>query len=141
MEKDNTEDVKTDEELKREDDPSPDEVKVWAVVAILLSFPVAAVVEHYYDSGRGRAAGLAFALMIGAARAFWYLRRHVWFWLTVAALVMLHGMLVVAVPWRNGSLPARGLWPFAIVDLLAMFGIIKLVEKVMTRTGEVRLIG
>jgi len=103
------------------------------------SIPVFAAVSHYYDPGRGRAAGGAFYLVLLAGRAFCYLRRHVWFWLTVAVLITLHEILVVAIPRTNRSFSGRELWPFCFVDFLAIWGIIKLVEKVMTRSGEVRL--
>ena len=112
---------------------TPRTVKKWAFIAILLSLPVAIVVGHFVDPGRGRAAGLALALMIGAVRAFWYLRRHRWFWMSVAALTVIHVALIVVVPWSNKSFPAPALWPVAIADFAAVCGFIKLVEKAMSR--------
>lgn len=141
MEEDKTESIETDEDREREDNPSPDAVKGWAVVALVLSLPVAAAVEHYYDPGRGRAAGVAFGLMILVGRAFWYLRRHLWFWLTVAALVIIHLVLVVAVSWTNKSFPAPELWPVGFADFAAMCGFIKLVEKLMRKSDPARHTG
>lgn len=48
----------------------------WGIIIGLLTLPVAILVGHFIDPGRGRAAGLSLALMIGSVRAFWYLRRH-----------------------------------------------------------------
>ena len=90
-------------------------VKKWAFIAILVSLPVAILVGHYVDPGRGRAAGLALALMIGAVRAFWYLRRHPWFWMSVAAMTLIHVVLIILVPWSNKSFPAPAFWPIAIL--------------------------
>jgi hypothetical protein len=123
MEDDNTEDI------------SPNTVKVWPVIAFLISLPVAEFAEHYYGPGRGRTAGVALGLMILAGRAFWYLRRRVWFWLTVAALLLIHVVLVVGVSWTNESFPAPAIWPVGIIDFVAMCGGIKLVEKLMTRNS------
>src|SRR5579872_5868208 len=62
----------------------------WGLMVALLTLPVAIVVSHFVDPGRGRAGGIALALMILAIRAFWYLRRHAWFWMSIAALVIIH---------------------------------------------------
>ena len=105
----------------------------WASLVGLLTLPVAIVVGHFADPGRGRAAGLALALMIGAVRAFWYLRRYPWFWMSVAVLTVIHVVLIVLVPWSNKSFPAPALWPVAIADFAAVCGFIKLVEKAMIR--------
>jgi len=80
------------------------------------------------------AAGLALALMIGAVRAFWYLRRHPWFWISVATLVIIHIVLIIFVPWNNKSFPAPAVWPVAIADFAAQCGFLKLVEKSMRRS-------
>jgi peptidoglycan/LPS O-acetylase OafA/YrhL len=107
----------------------------WGLIVAVLTIPVAVVVGHFFDPGRGRAAGLALALMIGAVRAFWYLRRHPWFWMSVAALVVIHVVLIILVPWSNKSFPAPALWPVAIADFAAVCGFFKLVERI-TRGGK-----
>ena len=104
----------------------------WGLIVALLTIPVAIVVGHFVDPGRGSAAGLALALMIGAVRVFWHLRRHPWFWMSVAALVIIHVVLIILVPWSNKSFPAPTLWPVAIADFAAVCGFFKLVEKAMS---------
>lgn len=117
-----------DEEME---DVSSTTVKIWGVVALLLYFPVESYVSSHFDPGRGRAAGIAFGLLVLAIRAFWYLRRHVWYWVTIVFLVAIHVVLVIRVPWSNRSLPAPALWPIGIADFAAVCGFIKLVEKLM----------
>jgi hypothetical protein len=136
MEVDNTENVKSDEDATPDDDISPNAVKIWAVVALLLSLPVAAIVGYHLGPGRGRAAGVAFALMIGGILAFRRLIRHPWFWMSIAALVIIHAVLIVVVPWSNRSFPAPELSPICIADFAAICGFIKLVEKAMSRSEE-----
>lgn len=106
-------------------------VRRWGFAAGLLSLPVAIAVGYFVDPGRGRAAGVSLALMILAIRAFWYLRRQAWFWMTVASLTIIHVVLIVVVPWTNKSFPAPALWPVGIADFAAICSCIKLIEKVM----------
>jgi len=112
---------------------TPRTVARWGLLAGLLSLPLAIVVSHFADPGRGRAAGISLALMIGGVRAFWHLRRHAWFWMAIAALTIIHVVLIAVVPWTNRSFPAPELGPVCIADFAAIFGFIKLVEKVMSR--------
>jgi hypothetical protein len=55
--------------------------------------------------------------------------------MSVAALVVIHVVLIILVPWSNKSFPAPFLWPVAIADFAAVIGFFKLVEKAMSR-GE-----
>ena len=103
----------------------------WGLLVGVISLPMAMVVCHFFDPGRGRAAGIALAMMIGGIWAFWHQRRHAWFWMAVAALTIIHVVLIVAVPWTNKSFPAPALWPVGIADFAAICGFIKLVEKAM----------
>ena len=103
----------------------------WGLLVGVISLPVAMIVSHFFDPGRGRAAGIALAMMIGGIWAFWNQRRHAWFWMAVAALTVIHVVLVVVVPWTNKSFPAPALWPVGIADFAAICGFIKLVEKAM----------
>jgi hypothetical protein len=106
----------------------------WGLLVAVISLPVAIAVSHFVDPGRGRAAGVALALMLLAIRAFWHLRRQAWFWMAVTALTIIHVVLIVVVPWSNKSFPAPALWPVGIVDFAAICGFIKLVEKAMKGT-------
>jgi hypothetical protein len=136
MEEDSAEKTKPDEDATPEDDISPDAIKIWAVVACLLSFPVAAFVGHHLDPGRGTAAGIAFALMIGGVLVFRRFMRHPWFWMSIASLIIMHGALIYVIPWSNKSYPAPELWPISFVDFAFICGFIKLVEIAMRpRTG------
>jgi hypothetical protein len=137
MKEDNIENVKPDEDATPDDDISPSAVKIWAVVAFLLSLPVAAIVGHYLGPGKGRAAGVAFALMIGGVLAFRRLIRHPWFWMSIASLVIIHVVLIIVVPWSDKSFPAPALWPIGIADFAAICGFIKLVEIAMRTGGPV----
>ncbi len=104
----------------------------WGLTVAVLTLPVAVIVGYFVNRATGMAAWVALMMMIGAVRAFWHLRRHTWFWMSVAALTIIHVVLIIVVPWPTKSFPAPELWPVGIVDFLAICGFIKLVEKAMT---------
>lgn len=52
--------------------------------------------------------------------------------MSVAALVVIHVVLIILVPWSDKSFPAPDLWPVAIADFAAVCGFFKLVEKAMS---------
>jgi len=118
---------------KNNENVTPRTVKKWGFIAGLLALPVYVFVNHFGGPGRSRAAFVSFALMILAVRAFWYLRRHAWFCIAIAALTIIHIALIVTIHWTNKSFPAPELWPVGIADFAAICGLIKLVEKVMGR--------
>ena len=61
----------------------------------------------------------------------WKLRRHMWFWITMAAIVTLHVPLILFVPWTTKWVPAPLLVPFCIADLIVMLAIVSVVGKLV----------
>jgi hypothetical protein len=79
------------------------------------------------------------AVVIAIAVAMqWELRRHVWFWITVAVIVALHVPLVLFVPWTTKWIPAILITPICAGDLAMVIALIKLVEKLVgfTPSGD-----
>ena len=50
----------------------------------------------------------------------WKWRRHVWFWGTITALVALHLLLVVVIPWTTKWIPAIVAIPIGVADVYVM---------------------
>ena len=72
--------------------------------------------------------------MLGFAIAVkWKLRRHVWFWITMAVIAALHVPLILFVPWTTKWIPALVIIPIATVDLYVMLAIVSSVQKFMER--------
>ena len=84
--------------------------------------------------GKGRRDFAAVGLIV--IRASWNLRKHAWFWATVAVLFAFHVFLVIRIPWDDKSYPGYTLLPFAALDYGAMYGSFRLVEKLMKRGDE-----
>ena len=72
------------------------------------------------------------AAMIALAIAMrWKLRRHAWFWITMALLTALHLPLILFVPWTTKWIPAVVIAPFGMLDIHAMLWTLAVVGKYM----------
>jgi len=59
------------------------------------------------------------------------LKRHAWFWGTMAILVALHVPLVLFVPWTTKWVPALLIAAIDSADLIVMLAILAVVERFM----------
>lgn len=108
----------------------------WGLLAVLLSLPVIIVFACFGEFSRGLTAGICTGLIIGVVRTYWIFRGCFWFWATVALLSILHVPFVIFFPipmTRNFN--QWELLPAAILDFVIMYGIIKMVAKMMNK-GE-----
>jgi hypothetical protein len=73
--------------------------------------------------------------MIAAAVYFrWKLRKHVWFWATIAFILLLHIPLFFVVRWPDTHVPAIAYsLPFGIADFLLISGAISLAQKLFSK--------
>jgi hypothetical protein len=58
----------------------------------------------------------------------WRLRWHAWFWATMAAVVALHVLLILFVPWTNKWVPALVTAGVDSLDICLVFWILGIVE-------------
>lgn len=59
----------------------------------------------------------------------WRLRRHAWFWITMAAVIALHVLLILFVPWTNKWVPALATACVDSLDICLAFWILGIVEE------------
>lgn len=90
----------------------------------------------FTDPAKGRAAAISAAMIVTAVWLRWDLRTHMWFWTTIIFLVLLHVLLILFIPWSNIDYPGVVLLPQALLDLAAVYGCIKLVEKMVMRSNN-----
>src|SRR5215470_17649301 len=106
----------------------------WGVLCMIVgSLPIIWMFDHFgrFDLARPTLYAIA---MLGVAIAIkWQLRRHVWFWITMAVIVTLHVLLILFVPWPTKWIPAVVIIPIGIVDLYAMLAILSVVGKFVQR--------
>jgi hypothetical protein len=58
----------------------------------------------------------------------WRLRRHAWFWITMVAVITLHVLLILFVPWTNKWVPALVTAGVDSLDICLVFWILGIVE-------------
>ena len=106
----------------------------WAVLSLgAVSLPIYWLFDHF---GRLNTAlpTLNCAGMLGLTIAVkWNLRRHAWFWITIAILAALHVPLVLFVPWTTKWVPALAIAAIDSGDLIAMLAILSIVGKFVER--------
>jgi hypothetical protein len=66
----------------------------------------------------------------------WRLRRYVWFWLTMTAVLALHILLILVVPWTNDWIPALAIAGIDSLDLCLIFWILDVVEELVGSSKE-----
>jgi len=77
--------------------------------------------------------------MLGFAIALkWKLKRHAWFWGTMAILAALHVPLILFVPWTTKWVPAIAIAAIGSADICVILAVLAVVKKFMegSKTAE-----
>ena len=104
---------------------------LWSFAALVLTFPLFLLFNHFGEPANGRAAWLGAGMILIAIKVRWELRNYVWFWTTIAVIVALHVPIIQYVPWSGKWVPAFVILPFCFVDIIAILALIHLAEKHM----------
>jgi len=80
---------------------------------------------------------LVLGLAILAIKLRWKLRRHAWFWATIALVLTLHIPLLFIVHWPNTKIPTIAFsMPLGVADFLLISGALSLAEKWFSNSDE-----
>jgi hypothetical protein len=109
--------------------------KKWAILAGLCTSPLFVLFTFLGDPGRGQAAWVSALSLATATRFLWDLRRHVWFWITIAVIAFLHVPLILLIPWPLKQLSYVALLPAGFLDFVVAYGLIRVVENVIDRNA------
>lgn len=110
------------------------EIRKWGLIAGLLSIIVSIAVTHFSDSGKEDAAALSCVVMFVIILTFWELRKQLWYWGTIAFVMFGHILLVVSIHWNFPKpFPAPGFYFVCLPDYFLVYGIVRLVEKLMKK--------
>jgi len=115
---------------------SDKQVKMWALIALALCVPIYFLVAHLSTPGEARAAAVCFGVLVIVLRAFWNLRRQLWYWIVIASIVSCDTFFVTRVSWSSKDITGPVLGFIAILDFILIYGIISLVGKLMKRVGN-----
>lgn len=98
--------------------------------------PVYLIFVYVDKPDMGLAVSIVLGMTILAIKIRWDLRRHAWFWTSVALVLALHVYLLMRLPQRVvaalGPLHAIGLLPIEVADLFITLGVIWVGEKLFT---------
>jgi hypothetical protein len=104
----------------------------WGVLCIIIgALPVYWLFDHF-----GRLNIALPILNVVAVLGFmlvlkWKLRRHTWFWITMAVIAALHVPLILFVPWTTRWVPALAIAVIDSADFCGILWILSVVEKFM----------
>jgi hypothetical protein len=72
-----------------------------------------------------------FIVLFFTLRCHWELKGRLWFWITVGIWIAIHVWTIVRIHWPSGWVPARAWEGCMTVDLVAIFVVIAVIEKVL----------
>ena len=102
----------------------------WAVLCGIVGvIPMFFLFDHFGKLGLARVTLTSVAMISIAVAMRWHLRRHVWFWSTMAVFAGLHVLVILFVPWTTKWVPAIVVIPIGIADLYAMLTVLPVVGK------------
>jgi hypothetical protein len=102
-------------------------VLCWIIACVIILW----LLDHLGRFDLWRPTLFSIGMLVAAIGIKWKLRRHAWFWVTMAVLSALHFLLVLSVPWTTNWVPAVVIIPIGIADLYAMLWILSVVGRFM----------
>lgn len=82
----------------------------------------------------GFSACIVLAMSMIAVRLRWKLRKHIWFWATIAFILALHIPLLFVVRWPQSNVPTIVYsLPMGIVDFLLIMSAVSLAQRAFSK--------
>ena len=106
----------------------------WGVLCVIFgALPLLFLFDHFRKLALARPTLTSAAMVTIAIALRWKLRRHVWFWITMAVIAALHVPLILFVPWTTKWVPAFVIIPIGMADLYVTLWILSVVGNFMER--------
>jgi hypothetical protein len=118
------------EPLRERDRPDYTGLKILGILAPVFFFFV-----YLGRAEMGFTVILVLGVIIYAIKIRWRLRKHAWFWATIAVILALHVPLLFVVRWPTESkVPTLAYsLPLGIADFLIILGAVGLAEKLFSK--------
>lgn len=101
------------------------------IVGILA--PVFFVFAYFDKPDIGLSVCIVLGMTLLAIRLRWELRKHVWFWIVIAIVFLLHIPLFLILHWPQGKTPTIAYtMPLGIVDFAVILGAVGIAERVFS---------
>jgi len=106
---------------------------VWLLATIVMSVLLIAVLDHFGIEQLFWPISITIVALVFTIWGHWELKQRVWFWVTIAFIAAAHAILYYFVQWPWGSrwVPAATIKGICTLDLIAIFGLISLIEKLL----------
>ncbi len=102
----------------------------WGVLCLIVgALPIYWLFDHFGRLNIALPTLNCVGMLVFAVVVKWKLRRHVWFWITLAVIAVLHLPLILFVPWGTRWVPAIAIAAIDSADLIVMLAILTLVGK------------
>lgn len=120
------------------DDQSPTQPGARAdwtgLIMAALAAPVFILFVYLGKAEMGFTVSLVLCVAMIAIKLRWKLRRHPWFWMTIALVLLLHIPFFFIVRWPHTKIPTIAFsLPLGIADFLLVSGAISLAEKLFSK--------
>jgi hypothetical protein len=118
-----------------DEQPPPKEPADWTGTKIGFGLlPVFFLFVYFGKADMGFTVGLVVGITMIAIYLRWKLRKHVWFWATIAFILLLHIPLFFVVRWPDTNIPTIAYsMPLGITDFLLISGAISLAKKIFSK--------
>lgn len=102
----------------------------WGVLCVIVgAVPLFLLFAYFGKSAIARPTLYSFAIIVIAIAMRWQLRKHVWFWITIALIAAVHVPLILFIPWSTRWVPVIVIIPIAMADLYVMLWILSVVGR------------
>ena len=106
----------------------------WGVLTwMAFCLPVVLLFDHYGRMYMALPTLNCLAVLSFLVFLRWNLRRHVWFWITMAIIAALHVLLIWRIPWTAKWVPAVAIGAIDSVDFCILLWILTAVGKLVER--------
>lgn len=111
---------------------------VWIVVSIAFSAVLAATLVHFGALRLFWPICITIIVPVFTLWGHWELKGRLWFWVAIGLIVAAHVTIFFFIgwPWGEKWIPARSVEGIMILDLMAIFALISLVEKLLGEDAE-----
>lgn len=108
----------------------------WVLLVVIFTCPAFFLFAYLGDPGRGIVAAGSAGVITITVRYFWDLSKHMWFWITIGFIVLLHVAAIALIRWPFQQYSFMQMLPIALLDFGIMYGIIRLFENTFEKNSR-----
>ena len=95
--------------------------RLWGIAAVVVGTVVGIIAGQFERPVIAEAAGYSAGVIFATAWFFWSQRKRRWFWCFIAAVLVLHGVALCAVPWPADHEMNKGDIVIGVADVVLMW--------------------